>query len=77
VVALFLSRIGLINAGHLRRVRRYAIVVIFVVAAILTPGPDPLSQMMMAIPLLLLYEISIGVCALASPRRRRDDQPAG
>lgn len=76
VVALLLSRLGLINAGHLRRVRRYAIVVIFVVAAILTP-PDPLSQMMMAIPLLFLYEVSIWVCAVASPRRRRDGPPAG
>lgn len=76
VVALFLARLGLINAGHLRRVRRYAIVVIFVVAAILTP-PDPLSQMMMAIPLLFLYEVSIWICAVAAPRRRRDKSPAG
>jgi sec-independent protein translocase protein TatC len=76
VVALFLARLGLINAGHLRRVRRYAIVVIFVVAAILTP-PDPLSQMMMAIPLLFLYEVSIWICAVAAPRRRRDKSPTG
>lgn len=70
VLALFLTRIGLITASHLRRFRRYAIVAIFVVAAILTP-PDPLSQMMMAVPLLFLYEVSIWICALARPRRRR------
>jgi sec-independent protein translocase protein TatC len=43
---------------------RYAIVIIFIVAAVLTPGPDVASQMMMATPLLILYALSIGVAYL-------------
>jgi sec-independent protein translocase protein TatC len=75
VVALFLARIGLVNAGHLRRFRRYAIVAIFIVAAILTP-PDPLSQLLMAFPLLFLYEVSIWICRIAATHRRRPDLAA-
>lgn len=73
VVSLFLARLGLITADYLRGIRRYAVVVIFVLAAIFTP-PDPISQMMMAIPLLGLYEISIGIAAIAG--RRRDKEKA-
>jgi sec-independent protein translocase protein TatC len=69
VLSLLLSRIGLITPQLLRRVRRYSIVVIFVVAAVLTP-PDPLSQVLLATPLLLLYEVSIWISSLASPKRR-------
>jgi sec-independent protein translocase protein TatC len=49
----------------MRHYRRHAIVVIFVLAAILTPGTDPVSQVLLAIPLFVLYEISIGISALA------------
>lgn len=72
VVTLFLSRIGLITPDTMRRVRRYAVVSIFLVAAIFTP-PDPVSQILMALPLLLLYELSIWVCRV-SARKRRSDQ---
>ncbi len=61
VVTFFLARIGIITHRTLIGYWRYAIVVIFVVAAVLTPGPDVASQMMMATPLLLLYTLSIGV----------------
>jgi sec-independent protein translocase protein TatC len=61
VVTFFLARIGLITHKTLIAWWRYAIVVIFVVAAILTPGPDIASQMLMAAPLLVLYVLSIGV----------------
>ena len=52
-----LARIGVVNAENLKT-RRYVIVIIFTVAAILTP-PDPITQVGLAIPLLLLYELSI------------------
>ncbi|MEW6750185.1 MAG: twin-arginine translocase subunit TatC [Candidatus Latescibacterota bacterium] len=68
VLAFFLARIGLVTARLLRRFRSYAILAIFVVAAILTP-PDPISQVLMALPLLLLYEVSIWVCAVSAKRR--------
>ena len=53
-----LARIGVVNSNYLRKTRRYVIVIIFTVAAILTP-PDPITQIGLAIPLLLLYELSI------------------
>ena len=53
-----LARIGVVNSEYLKRTRRYVIVIIFTVAAILTP-PDPITQIGLAIPLLLLYELSI------------------
>ena len=53
-----LARIGVVNSDYLKKRRRYIIVIIFAVAAILTP-PDPITQVGLAIPLLLLYELSI------------------
>ena len=53
-----LARIGIVNSDYLRTRRRYVIVIIFALAAILTP-PDPITQVGLAIPLLLLYELSI------------------
>ena len=53
-----LAKIGVVNSGYLKKTRRYVIVIIFTVAAILTP-PDPITQIGLAIPLLLLYELSI------------------
>ena len=53
-----LARIGVVNSDYLKKRRRYVIVIIFAIAAILTP-PDPITQVGLAIPLLLLYELSI------------------
>ena len=53
-----LARIGVVNSNYLKNRRRYVIVIIFTLAAILTP-PDPITQIGLAIPLLLLYELSI------------------
>ncbi|MBF0119722.1 MAG: twin-arginine translocase subunit TatC [Desulfobacterales bacterium] len=54
----FLARMGIVSSDFLKKNRRYAILIIFIVAAILTP-PDVVSQSMMAFPLMILYEISI------------------
>lgn len=58
LVITFLSRMGLVTVDFLKKNRKYAILLFFVVAAILTP-PDVVTQIMMALPLMLLYEISI------------------
>ncbi|MDR2161919.1 MAG: twin-arginine translocase subunit TatC [Desulfovibrio sp.] len=63
LVSFFLSRLGLISALGMRRIRRYAVLIIFIVAAVLTP-PDVFSQLLMAGPMLLLYEVSILIAAL-------------
>ena len=58
VLLNLLARIGVVNSDYLKKRRRYVVVIIFAVAAILTP-PDPITQIGLAIPLLLLYELSI------------------
>ena len=65
VVAFFLARAGMITHRTLIGYGRYAILVIFIVAAVLTPGPDVASQMLMAAPLLVLYTLSIGIAYVA------------
>lgn len=67
---------GLVTSQMLRTGRRYAIVAVFVVAAIVTP-PDPISQITLAVPLCLLYEISIWCVWLIERRRREEDEQAG
>ena len=72
VVTLLLARMGVVTPELMRRFRRYGIVVIFLLAAIFTP-PDPLSQMLMALPLLGLYEISIWVAKVAARKSPDSD----
>lgn len=67
---------GLVTSQMLRTGRRYAIVAVFVVAAIVTP-PDPISQITLAVPLCLLYEISIWCVWLIERRRREEDEQTG
>ena len=57
LLILMLARLGLINYSHIHRYRKYVIIFIFVAAGILTPGPDIFSQLLMAAPLLVLYEL--------------------
>ncbi|WP_157049070.1 twin-arginine translocase subunit TatC [Syntrophomonas palmitatica] len=71
VVVFFLAKLGFIKYEAMARNRKYALLVIVILAAALTPGPDPFSQMMMAGPVYLLYEISIWVAKKAKPTRDR------
>ncbi|MBK7935619.1 MAG: twin-arginine translocase subunit TatC [Lewinellaceae bacterium] len=70
ILGYFLAKIGIIGAAFLRSYRRHAVVVILIVAAIITP-PDVVSQTMVAIPLYLLYELSILVVANVQRLRER------
>lgn len=72
--AFFLSRMGVLTAAMMRQARRYAILGIFIVAAILTP-PDVLSQLLMAVPMLVLYEISVIVAAVFG-KKKKTAEPA-
>lgn len=76
VVLSLLGLAGFVTAKMLRSFRRYAIVAVFIVAAVVTP-PDPISQLTLAIPMILLYEISIWCVWLMELRRRRADEKAG
>ncbi|MEO5569315.1 MAG: twin-arginine translocase subunit TatC [Bacteroidia bacterium] len=64
IVIYFLSKIGIVTPKFLRIHRKHAIVVILIVAAVITPSPDVTSQVLVAIPLYLLYEISIFVSVM-------------
>ncbi|NIR63743.1 MAG: twin-arginine translocase subunit TatC, partial [Gammaproteobacteria bacterium] len=66
VLSFFLTKIGLVTPAVLKHVRRFAVVLTFVLAAFFTP-PDPFSMLLMGIPILLLYEISIWVSYFGLP----------
>jgi len=73
VVMYFLTKIGVVTPDFLKKNRKYAILLIFVVAAILTP-PDVISQVMMAAPLIILYEISIIIARVAVRKKPANEQ---
>jgi sec-independent protein translocase protein TatC len=75
VVMTLLARVGLATSQGMKEKRRYAIVAAFVAAAVLTP-PDPLSQIGLAIPTILLYEVSI-ICARMVEKERADAETEG
>ena len=68
VLSLFLSAIGVLTPPFMRHYRRHAIVTILILSSFITP-PDPVSMLMMAVPLVVLYEISIGVSWMVNHRR--------
>lgn len=74
LVIYFLAQIGLVTAVYLRRMIKYAVVIIFIVAGIITPGPDVISQLAVAVPLLLLYIISIFLAARVDKKRAEADK---
>ncbi len=61
---------GLIEVATLRKYRRHAIVVIFIIAAVVTPTPDPFNQTLFALPLIVLYELAIWVSAFIGRRQK-------
>ncbi len=69
IFMVFMALIGLIDARMLRKNRKYALLIIFILAAVLTPTPDVVNQCLLAAPLLILYEISIFLVALIGKRR--------
>jgi len=70
IVIYFLTKIGIVTPKFLRTFRRHAIVVILIVAAVITPSPDVTSQILVAIPLYLLYEISIFVSVMVVKKNK-------
>ncbi|MBL1234005.1 MAG: twin-arginine translocase subunit TatC, partial [Rhodobiaceae bacterium] len=77
VVLTLLARVGLVNAPQLRKGRKYAVVAVFAVAAVMTP-PDIISQVGLALPTMILYEISIIAVMMIEKKRAaaRDDDDA-
>jgi len=72
LVMYFLAKVGVVSASYLRRVRKYAILIMLIVAGIITP-PDMLSQIVCTIPLILLYEISILLCVKVEKKQKKEE----
>jgi len=70
VVSYYLSKVGLLTPETMRAYRRHAIIAVMLVAAFLTP-PDPISQLMIAVPLLFLYQFAIFLSKIANKQRKR------
>ena len=71
IISYALSKIGILTPAFLRKYRRHALIVCLVMAALLTP-PDPISQILIAMPLAVLYEFSIWVSHIAGKRREKE-----
>jgi sec-independent protein translocase protein TatC len=65
MISYFLTKLGFLTPAFMRHYRRHAIIVILFVAAIVTPTPDPITQLILALPMMALYEVSILVCKFA------------
>lgn len=73
VITFFLAKIGLVNDRMLKDFFRYAIILIFIISALLTP-PDVISQLLMAAPLTILYGISIYIAKVFNPAPKEEDE---
>lgn len=76
VVVTILSKLGLVTPAFLSRNRKWAILIIFIIAAAVTPTPDAFTQCLMAIPLVILYELSIWVSKLVNIKRKEKQNDA-
>ena len=74
ILIFFLSILGIVDAKFLLRHIRYAILVIFVIAAIICPLPDPFSMCLFATPMLALYMVGVGVAWVFNPSRRKNKE---
>jgi Sec-independent protein secretion pathway component TatC len=73
-ISFVLSKIGLLTPPFMRHYRRHAIVGILILAAIITPSTDIITQLVLAVPMILLYEVSIGISALVQRQREKEEK---
>ncbi|GAC1648800.1 MAG: hypothetical protein NVS9B15_07730 [Acidobacteriaceae bacterium] len=76
ILIFFLALMGIVDARFLVKNFRYAVLIMFVIAAILTPTPDVMSMTTFALPMILLYVVGIGVAYLVHPKRRKQRREA-
>ena len=74
MISYFLTKLGFLTPAFMRHYRRHAIIVILFIAAIVTPTPDPVTQLILALPMMALYEVSIIVCKF-SQRKESTAEP--
>lgn len=76
VIVVFLGLLGIVETENLRKGRRYFVVLAFLIAAVLTPTPDPANQAAMAFPMIILYEVGLRVLIALEKRRKLYDEDA-
>ena len=73
LVMFFLSKVGIVTAKFLKSSRKYDIVIILIIAGVITPGPDLISQLTVALPLFVLYEVSILLARSVEKERAKEE----
>jgi len=68
MISFFLSKLGILKPSFMKKYRRHSIVIIMILAAFLSPGADPVSQLVLAVPLVVLYEISIFISKISQKK---------
>ena len=76
VVSTFLARIGVVRSQWLAKKRKWAIVGAVIASAIITPTPDPINQILVAVPLIILYEAGIWLALLVQPKKAKSAETA-
>ncbi|MFZ1321580.1 MAG: twin-arginine translocase subunit TatC [Ignavibacteria bacterium] len=76
MISFFLSKVGILKPEFMRKYRKHAIILILLAAGILTPSPDVTSQLLLAGPLFILYEISIFICKFSQKKKPAGENPA-
>jgi sec-independent protein translocase protein TatC len=74
LIVYFLAKLGIVSSAMMREYRRYAIVITLIVAAIITPGPDVMSQMLVGVPLYMIYEASVLIAAREERKKRSSNR---
>jgi len=76
VIIFAITTIGLVKRSWLAKQRRYVVLVVFVLGAIITPTPDPFNQTLVAVPMYLLFELGLLLALIGDRLRRRSDAKA-
>ncbi len=74
IVIIFLTKMGIVTPKFLSKNRKYAILIAFILAAILTPTPDAFNQTLMAVPIIILYEIGILLSRLCKRKEKKETE---
>ena len=71
IVIYFLTKLGVVNPDFMRKYRKHAVIVVLIIAAVITP-PDVTSQIIVSIPIMLLYEVSIFISAYVFKKKNKN-----
>jgi sec-independent protein translocase protein TatC len=73
IIIMILTRIGIVTPSFLSRNRKWAIVIVFIISAVITPSQDMLTQIIVAVPLMFLFEVSIIISKMTTVRKKKKE----